>query len=165
MAPFWDDIDIRQGNGEISYEIHDSGYYIDHVSGYIRAVSPSDFQGTWMLIAYWDAVHPYPGANISAVCMYIRSKHLNISSFSLQENTVQAILITDGNYSYTVFNYKCGLMEWDNGTTIGFNAAGGRYANNDPSSSDVACENIPYSEWSNVLYRLSDDSPEYPSPG
>ena len=74
-------------------------------------------------------------------------------------------MITDGNYSYTVFTYMCGLMEWDRGATIGFNAASGRYANNDPSSSDVACVNSPESELSNVIYRLSDDDPEYPSPG
>lgn len=56
-------------------------------------------------------------------------------------------------------------MEWDNGVTIGFNAAGGRYANNNPSSSDIACVNSPDSQWSNVIFRLSDDSPEYPPPG
>ena len=59
----------------------------------------------------------------------------------------------------------CDLMEWDRGATIGFNAASGRYANNDPSSSDVACVNSPESELNNVIYRLSDDDPEYPSPG
>lgn len=85
--------------------------------------------------------------------------------FYLQENTFQAILITDGEYSYTVFTYMCGLMEWDNGATIGFVAAGGQYANNDPSSSDVACENSPDSKWNNVIYRLSDANPEYPPPG
>ena len=74
-------------------------------------------------------------------------------------------MITDGVYSYTVFTYKCGLMEWDTGATIGFNAANGRYANNDPSSSDIACENIADSQWSNVIFRLSDDNPEYPVPG
>ena len=58
----------------------------------------------------------------------------------------------------------CGLMEWDNGATIGFNSAEGRYANNDPSSSNVSCVNSPDSQWSNVIFRLSDDSPEYPSP-
>ena len=63
VAPFWDDVDIREGNGEISYEIHDSGYYLDHVSGFIRAIAPSNFQGTWMLVAYWDAVHPYIGTD------------------------------------------------------------------------------------------------------
>lgn len=82
----------------------------------------------------------------------------------MQENTYQTILITDGTYSYTIFIYKCGLLEWDNDATIGFNAAGDPYANNDPSSSDVACLNVQYSSWSNVEYLLSDESPETPVP-
>ena len=64
VAPFWDDVDIMGGNGVISYEIHNSsGYYLDHVSGFIRAITPSPFEGTWMLVAYWDAVHPYVGSD------------------------------------------------------------------------------------------------------
>ena len=64
MAPFWDDVDIRGGNGVISYEIHNSGYYLDHVSGFIQAIA---FKGTWMLVAYWDAVHPYVGSDNTEV--------------------------------------------------------------------------------------------------
>ena len=80
------------------------------------------------------------------------------------QNTFQAILITDGTYSYTIFTYKCGLMEWDNGATIGFNAAGNPYANNDPSSRAIACVNTPESDWSNVVYVLSNANPEDPAP-
>ena len=61
VAPFWDDADITGGNGQISYEIHQSGYYLDHVSSFIRARNPSEFQGTWMMVIFWDAIHPYPG--------------------------------------------------------------------------------------------------------
>ena len=56
-------------------------------------------------------------------------------------------------------------MEWDNGATIGFNSAEGDYANNDPSSSEVACLNSPDSVWSNVIFRLSSANPEFPAPG
>ena len=55
-------------------------------------------------------------------------------------------------------------MEWDNGATIGFSAAGNPYANHDPSSNAVACVNTPESYWSNVVYLLSSASPEYPAP-
>lgn len=85
---------------------------------------------------------------------------MNIS----QENSFQAILITDGTYSYTIFTYKCNLMGWDNGATIGFNAAGEIFANHNPSSSAVACLNSPDSDWSNVIFRLSTNSSEAPSP-
>jgi len=54
-------VDIRGGNGQISYEIHESGYFLDHVSAFIRAQKPSEFQGTWMMVVFWDAVHPYSG--------------------------------------------------------------------------------------------------------
>ena len=56
-------------------------------------------------------------------------------------------------------------MDWDNGATIGFNAAGDPYANNDPSSNDVACVNSPDSDWNNVIYVLSNTSAEDPAPG
>ena len=55
-------------------------------------------------------------------------------------------------------------MEWDNVATIGFSAAGNPYANHDPSSSAVACINTPESDWSNVVYLLSNASPEDPAP-
>ena len=61
VAPFWDDVDTREGNGEISYEIYESGYFLDHVSAFVRKQRPSTFQGTWMVVVYWDAVHPYLG--------------------------------------------------------------------------------------------------------
>ena len=82
----------------------------------------------------------------------------------MQENTFQVILITDGTYSYTVFIYQCGLMGWDNGATIGFNAASETFANHNPSTSAVACLNEQDSDWSNVLYRLSNVTDELPPP-
>ena len=62
VAPFWDDVDIRGGNGEISYEIHQSGYFLEQVNSFLQERRPSDFQGTWMAVIYWNAVHPYFGA-------------------------------------------------------------------------------------------------------
>ena len=61
VAPFWDDVDIRDGSGEISYEIHTSGYYLDEVNLFLRRKRPSDFVGTWMAVIYYDAVHPFFG--------------------------------------------------------------------------------------------------------
>ena len=56
-------------------------------------------------------------------------------------------------------------MEWDNGAIIGYNAAGESFDNYDPSSSEVACLNAPTSDYSNVIYLLSNESPEIPVPG
>ena len=77
VAPFWDDVDITGGNGEISYEIHDSGYYLDHVSGFIRAIRPSEFQGTWMLVVYWDAVHHFIGTDNPEVSQTLKNGTLS----------------------------------------------------------------------------------------
>ena len=62
VAPYWDDVDIRFGSGQISYEIHQDGYFLDEVSEFIRRRrSAIPFEGRWMLVVYWDAVHPYFG--------------------------------------------------------------------------------------------------------
>lgn len=56
-------------------------------------------------------------------------------------------------------------MEWDNGVIIGISDGADFYDNFDPSSSAVACLNLPASNLSNVIYRLSEASPEVPPPG
>ena len=67
VAPFWDDANIVGGRGQISYEVHESGYLLDHVNAYIRAQRPSEFQGTWMLIVFYDAVQPFFGFGVSVL--------------------------------------------------------------------------------------------------
>ena len=67
VAPFWDDVDIRGGSGDIFYQAFDSGIFLDQVNSYIRTVRPTDFQGSWMFVAYWVAVHPYFGLANTAV--------------------------------------------------------------------------------------------------
>ena len=68
-------------------------------------------------------------------------------------------MITDGTSSITIFTYMCDLLEWDNGVTIGYNAGGDPYDNYDPSSSEVACENSPGSDWNNIVYVISEEDP------
>jgi len=69
--------------------------------------------------------------------------------------------VTDGVQSYALFTYKCGEMEWSGGATIGFGASDELYANLRLSGSSqanaVACLNSPTTEWSNLLYKLTDD--------
>ena len=72
MAPFWDDVDIRQGSGVISYEIHEDGYFLDLVSKFIQRSRPSSFVGTWMAVVSWDAVHPFPGVTNPQVRHFTR---------------------------------------------------------------------------------------------
>ena len=69
MAPFWDDVDTRGGNGEVYYEVHESGHFLNQVNSFINTVRPSRFEGSYMLVVTWDAVHPYFGAfNPEVLC-------------------------------------------------------------------------------------------------
>ena len=61
VAPFWDNVDTRGGNGRISYEIHQSGFFLEQINTYLNRKRPSVFQGTWMAVVYYDRVHPYRG--------------------------------------------------------------------------------------------------------
>ena len=90
--------------------------------------------------------------------------YVAFTTFFWQDNTFQAILISDGTYTYVIFVYFCGLLEWGS-PTIGYNAAGGSFSNFETSSVQVACLNQPLSDWSNVVYRLSTASAEIPLPG
>ena len=67
VAPYWDDIDTRFGNGSISYEIHNSGFYLDQVNTFITRQRLSDFRGTWMAVIFYDSVRPYPAASSTEV--------------------------------------------------------------------------------------------------
>ena len=65
FAPFWSDIDIRK-SGSVSYETYfrgtsdDEDAVLDRVSGFIATQTSSGFFGYWMMVAQWDAVHPFP---------------------------------------------------------------------------------------------------------
>ena len=65
MAPFWADVDTRLA-GSVSYETHhrgsnaESNAVLERVSGFIAAQTNTNFTASWMLLAQWDRVHPYP---------------------------------------------------------------------------------------------------------
>ena len=66
VAPYWDDVDIRLA-GNISYEVHSrsdnnpgSNQLLDDVSNFVERSTGQSFQGTWMLVAEWEEVHPWP---------------------------------------------------------------------------------------------------------
>lgn len=89
-----------------------------------------------------------------------------------QENTYQALVITDTLWqSYAVFTYKCGLLEWSGDSAfeavIGYSALGQFFEDHPLSqmsnTNDIACLNSPQSEWSNVVYNLT-DLDDVPSP-
>ena len=54
-----------------------------------------------------------------------------------------------------MFIYKCGLLELGDGVTIGFNAPGGFYRNDEFLYPGIDCMNHPDSVWSNIVYLLA----------
>jgi len=81
-----------------------------------------------------------------------------MSFYIHQTNTYQAIVSTDGIQSFALFTYQCGSMMWGGNATIGFNAGGTFYRNQDLSGTsrinDVACQSYPGVVWNNIMYRL-----------
>ena len=76
-----------------------------------------------------------------------------------QNNTYQAVLITDGAKSYAVYIYKCGLMGWSDDATIGWNAGGDLYENHPlsglPAANEIACvHQMQGSDLNNVIFDL-----------
>lgn len=69
MAPFFTDIDISNGVGEIDYEIHTaatSQSILSQVNSLINEQAETNFNGEWLLVATWDQA-PRFGAGTSNV--------------------------------------------------------------------------------------------------
>ena len=59
VAPFFTDIDISGGVGNIEYEIHTnttSETILSQVNEFINNCSGKNFSGEWLLVASWEAV-------------------------------------------------------------------------------------------------------------
>ena len=73
VAPYWSDNDIRR-EGNVSYEVFQiqandafGDQILDDVSSYIRENSvSSNFRGSFMILAEWEGVHPYPHGTSNA---------------------------------------------------------------------------------------------------
>lgn len=66
VAPYWDDIDIRIA-GNISYEVHSrngddlgSNQLLKTISNFVEESTSQSFNATWLLVAEWKEVHPWP---------------------------------------------------------------------------------------------------------
>ena len=55
-------------------------------------------------------------------------------------------------------------MGWGTSATIGFNAGGEAFENNEYTTNAIACSSVPDSNVANVVYRLSGANSEYPPP-
>uniref|UniRef100_A0A3Q1H1H9 NIDO domain-containing protein n=1 Tax=Acanthochromis polyacanthus TaxID=80966 RepID=A0A3Q1H1H9_9TELE len=85
IAPFWTDIDNR-GNGQINYMQYTSGTVLQQATRHINAYFPGlSFTASWVFVATWYEVAYY--------------------SYSGTRTTFQAVLISDGRYSFVLMNY------------------------------------------------------------
>uniref|UniRef100_A0A087XJX0 NIDO domain-containing protein n=1 Tax=Poecilia formosa TaxID=48698 RepID=A0A087XJX0_POEFO len=87
IAPFWTDLDNR-GNGDIYYVQYTSGSLLQRVTQDINTYFPAlNFQANWIFIATWHEVAYYP------------------TSGTVKQTTFQAVLTTNGQYSFVLMNY------------------------------------------------------------
>ena len=83
-----------------------------------------------------------------------------------QNNSFNALVVTDGNQSYAVFVYKCGAINWGDYFAIGFKASGIFYENydlGDHNVTDIGCIEESDEEYVTHVYDLT--PPEIPTAG
>ncbi|XP_037706510.1 sushi, nidogen and EGF-like domain-containing protein 1 isoform X5 [Choloepus didactylus] len=107
VAAFWADVDNRRA-GDVFYREATDGATLHRATQDVRRYFPAlpGFNATWAFIATWFRVTFFGGSAASPV------------------NTFQIVLITDGNVSFTIFNYES--IAWTTGmhASSGGNAAG-----------------------------------------
>jgi hypothetical protein len=149
VAPFW----TRDSSGTVTYDIltkaNTSGV-LGQVNDFISNSQTISFDADWMLVVKWIDV----GENFT---------HINEIG-----NTFQAIVASQGTLTYTVFTYQCDNIKWGLGdlsfyASVGF-SSGNNFFETHPLSNkanvtNIDCINQPHSIWSNVVYKLSKDSP------
>uniref|UniRef100_A0A669F7S3 NIDO domain-containing protein n=1 Tax=Oreochromis niloticus TaxID=8128 RepID=A0A669F7S3_ORENI len=85
IAPFWTDLDNR-GNGKIYYNQYTSGTVLQQATRDINQYFPGlNFNANWVFVATWFEVAYYPTSGT--------------------RTTVQAVLISGGQYSFVLMNY------------------------------------------------------------
>ncbi|XP_039862472.1 alpha-tectorin-like isoform X6 [Simochromis diagramma] len=85
IAPFWTDLDNR-GNGQIYYNQYTSGSVLQQATQDINQYFPGlNFNANWVFVATWYQVAYFPTSGT--------------------QTTVQAVLISGGQYSFVLMNY------------------------------------------------------------
>lgn len=101
VAPFWDDVDIRRA-GNIIYEVHtafsgnaDSLNLLSQVSSYIQGETGETFFGTWMMVAQWDMVHPWPHGEVdpNPLLLFFFPDYIEVSRHHDQEPRLNCTIV------------------------------------------------------------------------
>ncbi|XP_061189930.1 sushi domain-containing protein 2-like [Saccostrea echinata] len=137
ITPYWGDVDTRKG-GQVWYRETTNSRILDRASNEIKTNFPefNRFHAAWVFIATWDKVAFYGCSN--GGCS--------------KRNTFQAVLITNGQHAFAIFNYA--NIQWTTGTAsegnantglggkpaqVGFNAGDGKvyYVVNGSRTADI----------------------------
>ena len=170
VAPFFTDIDISVGVGQIRYEVHrdnTSEVILSQVNQLINNCSEKEFTGNWLLVATWENVSWYSQPTTVSHCVYKTLNELAPLIYSSQTSTFQGMLVTDANSSnsYAVFTYYCGDLSHATFASIGFGTEDGLHAVHEAtfrgSAHSIACLNQPTSPWVNVVYELTNNGKNY----
>ena len=81
VAPFFSDIDISSGRGQIRYEIHTeatSMEILSKVNQLIQNCTGKHFRGNWLLVATWEDTPWYGETIVSALHVIISSYYVTM---------------------------------------------------------------------------------------
>uniref|UniRef100_A0A672YGL2 Sushi, nidogen and EGF-like domains 1 n=1 Tax=Sphaeramia orbicularis TaxID=375764 RepID=A0A672YGL2_9TELE len=147
VAPFWADVDNRRA-GKVFYRESLDSHILRRASSDVKTYFSEfpNFSATWVLISTWHQVTFFGGNSLTPV------------------NTFQVVLITDGELSFTIFQYNnitwtTGMHASSGGNLVGlggiaaqagFNAGDGKRYFNIPSSRTADVVNVE--ETTNVGY-------------
>ena len=74
VAPFFSDIDISKGTGNIKYEVHtlrNSEAVFSDINTIINEYMDADFSGSWLLLAEWKNVPEFGRSQLIVSFMFI----------------------------------------------------------------------------------------------
>eukprot|EP00105_Crassostrea_gigas_P040178 XP_019924326.1 PREDICTED: sushi, nidogen and EGF-like domain-containing protein 1 [Crassostrea gigas] len=108
IAAFWADIDTRNG-GTVWYRETTDAVLLDRATKEVTNNYPNffRFKASWVFIATWDRVAFYGCSDEGCS----------------KTNTFQAVLITNGQHSFTIYNYED--IQWTTGKASGGESATG----------------------------------------
>ncbi|XP_054644529.1 sushi, nidogen and EGF-like domain-containing protein 1 isoform X4 [Dunckerocampus dactyliophorus] len=139
VAPFWADVDNRRA-GRVFYRESREPSILSRAAGDVKMYFSDfpEFNATWVLISTWHQVTFFGGSPVTPV------------------NTFQVVLITDGELSFTIFQYN--NITWTTGmhassggnpaglggiaAQAGFNAGDGKRYFNIPGSRTADVVNV-----------------------
>ncbi|XP_064385849.1 mucin-like protein [Halichondria panicea] len=143
LVPFWNDHDGRDPVSSVTYRVYGGATgdpdFMHNVSSFIsKYIDAELFEPTWMLVASWRGVPPYPH-----------------TATDRGRNSFEAIIITDGVVTFAVYTYICDDLQWGQSqdgdySTIGYNINPASFFGSDskelPSFHDHRLSNLPMSE-------------------